>query len=123
MRFREWLVLIGVLCTGCTSGEGGSALVKIGTSEKSFDSWIKDNSLEEFSVELISLSAPKQDERRRAIFLRRRDDRHFALVTFKGDEVVRIENVKDSVNTGLSFKNWDWESVPSLSLKDLPRKP
>ena len=34
-----------------------------------------------------------------------------------------VENVKDSVNTGLSFKNWDLESVPSLSYKDLPRKP
>lgn len=122
MRFRKLLVLVVLLCVGCTSDDESMSLIKIGTSEKTFDAWIKDKSLEEFSVELISISAPKQDERRRAVFLRQRNDRHFALVTFKEDEVVKIENVKDRLSTGLSFKNWDWESVSSLSDKDLPGK-
>jgi hypothetical protein len=122
MQFRQLLVLVGLLCIGCTSNEESKSLIKIGTSEKIFDAWIKDKSLEEFSVELISISAAKQDERRRAVFLRQRNDRHFALVTFKEDEVVKIEDVKDRLSTGLSFRNWHWESVSSLSDKDLPGK-
>ena len=119
MRFLAVLVFIGFLSVGCSWGDKGLAVINIGTSEKSFETWIRDNSLEEFSVDLISLSAPNQDERRRAVFLKQRIDRHFVLVTFNGDAVVKIEDVRDRLSTGLSFKNWEWKSVLSINARSI----